>query len=217
VTSRNGRLMQEHQPRAHKAMEPELAYVMTHILRGVAQRGTGAARLARIGMTTAGKTGTTDSFTDAWFVGFTPRYTILSWVGYDKKRFLGRGMTGAHAALPIWAALVQHGLDDGWLSAGEDFPVPPGIKQVAIEAGTGLLPGPGAERTIVEAFVEGTEPEKTYDEHWARVMELPWYLQEPFYLAKEGERMPAQISDWASVREAWRNKDEGIEPEPDTE
>ena len=217
VTSRNGRLIQEHQPRAHKAMEPELAYVMTHMLRGVAQRGTGATRLAKIDLVTAGKTGTTDSYTDAWFAGFTPRYTILSWVGYDKKRFLGRGMTGAHAALPIWAAVVQSGLDDGWLSSDEDFPVPPGITEVTIEAGTGLLASRTAERTLVEAFIEGTEPENAYDEEWARIMKLPWYLQEPYYLAKEGERMPAQIDDWTSVKEVWKHKDEGTEPQPAAE
>ncbi len=210
VTSRNGRVMQEYQPRAHKAMEPALAYVMTHLLRGVALRGTGAKRLAKIELATAGKTGTTDSFTDAWFAGFTPRYTILSWVGYDKKRFLGRGMTGAHAALPIWAAVIRRGLEDGWLSSEEDFAVPPGIVETEIEAGSGLLAGPGAARTIAEVFVEGTEPEKTFDNEAARVMQMPWYLQQPFYLPKEGERMPSQISDWSSVKEVWKNKDEGI-------
>ncbi len=213
VTSRNGRVMQEYQPRAHKAMEPALAYVMTHMLRGVAQRGTGASRLAKIELTTAGKTGTTDSFTDAWFAGFTPRYTVLSWVGYDKKRFLGRGMTGAHAALPIWEAVIRRGLEDGWLASEEDFPVPPGIVEVEIEPATGLLAGAGAPCTIVEAFVEGTEPEKVFDQQSERVMTLPWYLQEPFYLPKEGERMPGQISDWTSVKEVWKNKDEGITPD----
>ncbi len=214
VTSRNGRIMQENEPRAHKAMEPAIAYVLTHILRGVAQRGTGAGRLAKIELTTAGKTGTTDSFTDAWFAGFTPRYTILSWVGYDRKRFLGRGMTGAKAALPIWEAVVRSGLEDGWLSSDEDFPVPPGIAEVEVEQSTGLLADVDAERTIVEAFVEGTEPEKLFDEEWASVMELPWYLQEPFYLPKEGEKMPGQISDWSPVREVWKNKDKGITEPP---
>ena len=212
VTSSNGRLMQEHAPRAHKAMEPTIAYVMTNLLRGVALRGTGAARLAKIELPTAGKTGTTDSFTDAWFVGFTPRYTILSWVGYDKKRFLGRGMTGAHAALPIWASLIQRGLEDGWLSADEVFTPPPGIIEVEIDRGSGLLAGPGAERVIQEVFVEGTEPERTFDAETARIMRLPWYLQEPFYLPKEGERMPNEIKDWTAVRKIWHNKDEGIEP-----
>ncbi|MCP3963526.1 MAG: PBP1A family penicillin-binding protein [bacterium] len=212
VTSRNDRLMQEHAPQAHKAMDPAIAYVMTHILRGVALRGTGAARLAKIDMVTAGKTGTTDSFTDAWFAGFTPRYTILSWVGYDKKRFLGRGMTGAHAALPIWASVIRGGLEDGWLTSDEVFSAPPGISEVEIDHASGLLAGPGSERVIQEAFVEGTEPERAFDAETARVMALPWYLQEPFYLPKEGERMPREISDWSAVKEVWRNKDEGVDP-----
>ncbi|MEM7583862.1 MAG: PBP1A family penicillin-binding protein [Acidobacteriota bacterium] len=214
VASRNGRTMYEHQPQAHKAMDPAIAYVITDMLRGVAVRGTGATRLAKIGIPTAGKTGTTDSYTDAWFVGFTPRYTILSWVGYDKKRFLGRGMTGAHAALPIWAAVVERGLEDGWLSSDETFAMPPGVLEVEIDQGSGLLAGAGSERVIVEAFVEGSEPKKRHDLDWARIMAQPWYLQEPFYLPKEGERMPAEISDWSAVKDVWKTKDEGPESTP---
>ncbi len=209
VTSRNGRLMFEHQPRAHKAMDPEIAYVMVDLLRGVAVRGTGAARLKTIELPTAGKTGTTDSYTDAWFAGFTPRYTILSWVGYDKKRFLGRGMTGAHAALPIWEAVIQRGLEDGWLQNDETFAKPPGVKQVEVDLGSGLLASANSERVVQEAFIEGTEPKRKHDREWVRIMALPWYLQEPFYLPKEGERMPAEISDWTTVREVWQNKDKG--------
>ncbi len=212
VTSRNGRLIQEHHPRAHKAMDPAVAYVLTHMLRGVAQRGTGATRLAKIELATAGKTGTTDSYTDAWFAGFTPRYTLLTWVGYDKKRFLGRGMTGAHAALPIWESVIRQGLEAGWLSSKEVFPMPPRILEVDVDHASGLLAGPGSAKVIREAFVEGTEPDKVFDDEAARVMQLPWYLQEPFYLPKEGERMPSQISDWQAVLEAWRSKDEGTGP-----
>ncbi|MEM7350923.1 MAG: PBP1A family penicillin-binding protein [Acidobacteriota bacterium] len=214
VTSRNGRLMHEHEPRAHKAMEPAIAYVMTQMLRGVAQRGTAANRLAKLELPTAGKTGTTDRFTDAWYAGFTPRYTILSWVGYDKKRYLGRGMTGAHAALPIWEAVVRRGLQDGWLSSDETFAVPPGVIEVEVDHASGLLAGPGAEKVVPEAFVEGTEPEKAVDFEWARVMQLPWYLQEPFYLPKEREKMPRQIDDWTSVLEVWKTKDEGPSANP---
>ncbi|MEO1367907.1 MAG: PBP1A family penicillin-binding protein, partial [Acidobacteriota bacterium] len=121
ISARDGRTVYEHQTRAHKAMEPQIAYVLTEMLHGVAQRGTAASRLARLPIETGGKTGTTNAFTDAWYVGFTPRYMILTWVGYDKKRSLGRGMTGARAALPIWAALVESGLEDGWLREGEEF------------------------------------------------------------------------------------------------
>lgn len=205
VTSQRGRLMEEHLPQAHKAMTPTVAYVLLSMLRGVATRGT-AARLSELEIPTAGKTGTTNSFTDAWFVGFTPNYTVLTWVGYDKKRFLGRGWTGAHAALPIWRGIIQRGLEDGWLKADETFDVPPGIVVRDIEPHTGLLFGPGAERIIPEVFVEGTEPEKRFNRDWARIIRLPWYLQEPSYIPKEGERMPAQVDDWAPIVEGWKDK-----------
>ena len=211
MTSRDGRVLQEHRPRAHKAMEPAIAYVLTRMLQGVAQNGTaahGPDGLRTLELDLAGKTGTTDTSTDAWFVGFTPRYTILSWVGYNRRRSLGRGMSGAKAALPIFTSIIMRGLQDGWLKAGETFAVPSGIREVEIERRTGLLFAPGAEEMISEVFVAGTEPEKRYDPHWARILKLPWYLQEPFYLPKEGERMPSQVEDWSAVREAWTGKDE---------
>lgn len=205
IESRNGRTIEEHQPQAHKAMSPGVAYILNSMLQGVATRGT-ASRLARVDVPTGGKTGTTNAFTDAWFVGFTPRYTVLTWVGYDKKRFLGRGWTGAHAALPIWEATVRQGLEDGWLSPDERFQVPPGIIERQVEASTGLLPGPGADQITTEVFIEGTEPVQRFDREWARVMRLPWYLQEPFYLPKEGERMPNQVSDWTPIVEGWSGR-----------
>ncbi len=211
VQASDGRVLQEHMPRAHKAMNPQEAYVLTRILKGVATNGTaagGAYGLAGIDLDLGGKTGTTNAYTDAWFVGFTPRYTILSWVGYDKKRSIGRGMTGAAAALPIWTTVVNRGLEDGWITVGETFEVPPGIVEREVEYTTGLLFGPGAERTIQEVFVAGNEPELKFNRHWARVIRLPWYLQEPYYLPKEGERMPGQIRDWSLVQEVWQDKDE---------
>ena len=207
IEARNGRLIYDHLPRASKAMEPQIAYVLTKILQGVSQRGTAAAKLARLPIETGGKTGTTNAYTDAWFVGFTPRYTILSWVGYDKKKFIGKGMTGAKAALPIWSDLVEKGLEQGWLSEGETFERPPGIETAWIDAGSGLLWGPGADKRIEEVFVEGTRPERQFDQDWKRIMSLPWFQQEPFYLPKEGERMPSQIADWTAVREVWKQKD----------
>ncbi len=207
IEARNGRLIYDHLPRASKAMEPEIAFVLTKMLQGVSLRGTAAGKLARLPIETGGKTGTTNAYTDAWFVGFTPRYTMLSWVGYDKKKFIGRGMTGAAAALPIWSGLVEQGLVQGWLTEGETFERPPGIETAWIEATSGLLWGPGGDKKIQEFFVEGTRPERQFDQEWRRIMSLPWFQQEPFYLPKEGERMPSQIADWGAVREVWKQKD----------
>ncbi|MEM6455626.1 MAG: PBP1A family penicillin-binding protein, partial [Acidobacteriota bacterium] len=207
VATPQGRVLHEHLPQARKAMDPQIAYLVTQMLQGVVDRGTAGSLRAggKLTLDLAGKTGTTNAYTDAWFVGYTPRYTILSWVGYDKKRSLGRGMTGAEAALPIWKSIVQAGVDEGWIGNDETFPVPPGISEVPIEYFSGKLSGPGAERVLSERFLTGSEPQERYDARWAQIMALPWYQQEAFYLPKEGEAMPTQIEGemWQAVDDAW--------------
>ena len=202
ITGPNGSLLEEHQPQAHKAMEPEIAYVLGHMLQGVVQRGT-AVSARNLEVALAGKTGTTDRYLDAWFVGFSPRWTILSWVGHDLNQPIGKRMTGAAAALPIWRAVVGAGLEQGWISRGESFSRPPSVVGLPVEYFTGLLPGRGAAAVIDEAFVAGTEPTRLYDPEWQRVMQLPWYQQRPFYLAKAGERMPDDVEDWTLIQEIW--------------
>ncbi len=118
VLSGSGGTLERHEAEAVKAIEPATAFVLTSMLQGVIDRGTGA-RLADLPLDIAGKTGTTNDYTDAWFVGYTPRFTILVWVGYDQKRSLGKKMTGAEAALPIWREIAESGLRDGWLMEGE--------------------------------------------------------------------------------------------------
>ncbi len=115
------------------------------MLEGVVDRGT-AASIAALPLALAGKTGTTNDYTDAWFVGFTPRYTILVWVGYDQKRTIGRAMTGAEAALPIFRSIVESGLAEGWLKSGESFSVPAGVEMRPIEYLSGLAVAPGRSR-----------------------------------------------------------------------
>ena len=87
-------------------MRADTAFVMTNLLRGVVQRGTAQAAAA-LDWPLAGKTGTMDEYTDAWFVGFDPNITVGVWVGYDEKKPLGNGETGAAAALPIWMDFMQ--------------------------------------------------------------------------------------------------------------
>lgn len=211
IVARTGKTLEEHQPRARKAMEPQTAFVLTKMLQGVAQRGTAAGHLAQLKIATAGKTGTTNDYTDAWFIGFTPRYTIMTWVGYDQKRSLGSGMTGAVAALPIWQAVVEQGLADGWLREGEEFEPPAGISATEVDAKSGLLWAGAGEKKVLEYFVAGTEPKKSLDGEAARVMSLPWYLQEGHYLPKEGELMPGQIEgqDRELINKVW----EGVKQE----
>ncbi|MDX1631110.1 MAG: PBP1A family penicillin-binding protein [Thermoanaerobaculia bacterium] len=193
VATPEGQILEEHLPQPRKAMERELAHVLTHMLEGVVERGTGV-RLAQLPVALAGKTGTTNDYSDAWFVGFSPSHTILTWVGYDVKKSLGNRMTGARAALPIWKSIAEAGLEEGWLKEEASFSPPPEVTLLEVEYYSGRLPPPGGEpviRTIQEAFVTGTEPTLTWDPKWGRVLDLPWYQQLVFYIPKEGERMPA--------------------------
>jgi penicillin-binding protein 1A len=201
-------VLEEHLPQASQVIQPEVAYVLTHMLRGVILRGT-AGSAAGLGIDLAGKTGTTDSYTDAWFVGYTPRYTLLVWVGYDQERYLGRGMTGAAAALPMWRAMIERGLKEGWIDRDAVFARPPGVTMRRVEYRTGLLASEGAPSAVDEAFIEGTEPAQSWDPSWSAVVQLPWYQQRPFYGSpKEGERMPDDIHDWGRVRERWQTMDD---------
>ena len=221
ISARDGTVLEEHLPRASQVVQPEVAFVLTHMLRGVILRGTGGSAAA-LGLDLAGKTGTTDSYTDAWFVGYTPRYTLLVWVGYDQERYLGRGMTGAVAALPMWRSMLERGIEEGWIDKQAQFTRPPGVAMRRVEYYTGLLATEGSARAVDEAFLDGTEPAQPWDPSWAAVVELPWYQQRPFYgPPKEGERMPEDIEDWGRVLERWQtmDDDEGAdhaadEPEP---
>ena len=202
VENGDGRVLEQHLARASRATQPEIAHVLTRMLEGVVDRGTGiSARYLEVDL--AGKTGTTDGFTDAWFAGFTPSLTIVVWVGHDIQRSIGRNMTGAEAALPIWRSVIESGLEEGWIPAGQEFASHPGVVQVPVEYYSGLLPGPGAREIINETFVAGTQPVLRFEEEWKRIPALPWYQQRPFYLPKHGERMPEDVEDWEVVRDAW--------------
>jgi len=107
VTSYDGALLEEAHPEVHDVVPPEVARTMTAMLEEVIQFGTGVQARA-LGRPAAGKTGTTQDYTDAWFVGFTPQITAGVWVGFDDKQIsLGKKETGARAALPIWLEFMQ--------------------------------------------------------------------------------------------------------------
>ena len=110
VTSYDGALLEEAHPEVHDVISPDVARTMTAMLEDVVQFGT-AIKARSIGRPAGGKTGTTQDFTDAWFIGFTPQITAGVWVGYDDKQIsLGKRETGAQAALPIWMEFVDHGM-----------------------------------------------------------------------------------------------------------
>src|SRR6202008_3242911 len=110
VTSYDGALLEEAHPEVHDVVSPDVAHTMTAMLEEVVQFGT-AMKAKSLGRPAAGKTGTTQDFTDAWFLGFTPQITAGVWVGFDDKQIsLGKRETGAQAALPIWMEFMQQGM-----------------------------------------------------------------------------------------------------------
>jgi len=107
VTSYDGALLEEAHPEVHDVVSPDVARTMTAMLEEVIRFGTGVQAKA-LGRPAAGKTGTTQDYTDAWFVGYTPQLTAGVWVGFDDKQIsLGKKETGARAALPIWLEFMQ--------------------------------------------------------------------------------------------------------------
>jgi len=110
VSSYDGALLEEAHPEVHDVVSPDVARTMTAMLEEVIQFGTGIQARA-LGRPAAGKTGTTQDYTDAWFIGFTPQITSGVWVGFDDKQIsLGKKETGAKAALPIWLEFMQSAL-----------------------------------------------------------------------------------------------------------
>ncbi len=131
-----------------------VTYLVTNMMRGVMNEGTGAsARAAGFAHDAAGKTGTTNDLRDAWFVGFTPELLAVVWVGLDDNQILG--LSGGQSALPIWTAFMKRAL------AGRPdvrFSAPGGVVDVDIDRDTGQLALPTCPRVISETFVAGTEP-----------------------------------------------------------
>jgi penicillin-binding protein 1A len=109
VTDYEGRVLEENYPDVKDSVSSRTARIMTSMLEGVIQHGTGIAA-ASMKLPLAGKTGTTNDFTDAWFVGFSPSVTCGVWIGYDEKKSLGSKETGARAALPIWMEFMKAAL-----------------------------------------------------------------------------------------------------------
>lgn len=137
-----------------RALDERTAYVMTHLLQEVVLYGTGTnARVLK--RKVGGKTGTTNEFVDAWFMGFSPELITGSWTGFDNPRTLGPGEVGSRAAMPAWIQYMETALS---VYKADEYPVPKGIVFVRMDPKTGLLAGPGNTAAVKEAFIEGTEP-----------------------------------------------------------
>ncbi len=188
VRDAGGQVLWEQKPQVRQALSQQVAYLMTQVLAGVVQRGT-AAKAASLPGHLAGKTGTTDRYTDAWFIGYSPRITCAVWVGRDKKEPIGRHMTGAEAALPTWIRFMQAYLEklppD---QRDEDFSMPAsGVALLPVDPRTGLRATPECgEQVILEAVPDDKIPSACSAQAHALV-ELPWQEQLRHYTYRPGE------------------------------
>jgi penicillin-binding protein 1A len=179
VQDRNGETIYVHDPRASDAFDvedwqpglaepavpdlgeevisPVTAYQIVHILEGAVQRGTGTA-LRPLGRPLAGKTGTTNDFRDAWFVGFGPDIVVGAYVGFDSPQQMGSGEAGGRVAAPIVRDFLEVALQNYPVAP---FRVPEGVSLVPIDARTGEPSVLGRPGTILEAFQPGTEPSRS--------------------------------------------------------
>lgn len=198
ITDTTQKVLEENYAELSEATSAQTAYLMTHVLQGTIDRGT-AFEAHNIPGALAGKTGTTNGFTDAWFVGFSPDYAVGVWIGYDDpSRSLGSGSTGAAVALPIWMNIVKDMQEQKIAPVKEKFDVPGGIVIVPMDLKTGRRGQGPCGKVIDEAFVAGTEPEHDCSGSAVAAAKLPYYLQRPFYTPKESE--PLQQANDASAQ-----------------
>ena len=157
VEDAHGAVLEENRPDEQPVLRPQTAYVVTNMMQSVVNEGT-AAEIRQFGYQglAAGKTGTTDDYADAWFVGFTPEITCGVWVGFDKKKTIFNGATGGAIAAPVWADFMKTVRPDS--AQSDSFPVPDSIVTAAVCEQTGQLATPSCPRVRYEVFVAGTEP-----------------------------------------------------------
>jgi membrane peptidoglycan carboxypeptidase len=155
IADSNGSLVTEATFKRTPVISAETAYLVTSMLKSVIERGTGKAAL-ELGRPAAGKTGTTNDYEDAWFVGYTPEMLVGVWVGFDEKRPLGSGETGGKVAAPIWTAFMKEALADHPVN---DFHMPDEITFAHINPATGKRATATSSKAILEIFARGTEPQ----------------------------------------------------------
>ena len=153
TTGREGTILWSHTPDRRQAVSPQAAYLTTSLMEGVIQRGTGTkAKVLGLAGAVAGKTGTTDGYRDAWFVGYTPELVIGVWIGFDDESPIR--LTGSQAALPIWTEIARRVFPE----RSPRFQQPPGVVTRTVDPKTGQLATSQCPEQVDEVFIEGTEP-----------------------------------------------------------
>jgi penicillin-binding protein 1B len=168
ITTGHGEVLEWRGVRLERAITPEVAFLVTHMLQGVLERGTG--RAGQLAVPAAGKTGTTDGYRDAWFAGYTPELVAVVWVGFDHGRAVG--LPGSEAALPIWSEFMSKA------TAGRPMAVfqpPPGIGYARIDPASGGLATAACPESIEEAFPVDAVPSAPCALH---SLSVPWPEEE---------------------------------------
>jgi membrane peptidoglycan carboxypeptidase len=173
VSDSDGETLDKSEPKSVAVMDPAVAYLTTDILKGVIARGTGTA--ADIGRPAAGKTGTTQEYRDAWFVGYTPDLVTAVWVGYpeaqrEMKSVHGRSVTGGSFPAQIWASFMRAALAD---TKPSDFVRPTGLETAKICADTGDLATEFCPNTRTGLFLSGHKPGQCEEHTTPTEVEVP--------------------------------------------
>ncbi len=144
-----------------KIFSSETAYQITSMLNGVVKRGTGK-KLRSLNLDIAGKTGTTNNNTDAWFIGFTSNVVIGVYIGHDEPKSLGKFETGSKAALPIFKSFIENAVNK---KDARPFKVPKNIKMQVVDLKTGKKVNFGSKKTIIEAFKKDKLEKNNYNDN----------------------------------------------------
>ncbi len=159
VLDRHGHVLEIHEAQSEEVLDAQTCYIVTDLLRSAIDRGTGYKARSEWGLVgpLAGKTGTSDDYADAWFVGYSPDLSVGVWVGFDVKLSIGGSSTGtgSNGALPIWARIMRAAEEHG---AYRDFEMPSGLRRVRTCEESGLLASPRCPRVVDDIFRIGTEP-----------------------------------------------------------
>ncbi|MBN1272252.1 MAG: PBP1A family penicillin-binding protein [Candidatus Aminicenantes bacterium] len=168
IEDREGNILEESKIETDDVIPPEIAYIMTSLMQGVIIRGSAWPARPLTGFKElAGKTGTTDDFTDAWFIGFSPSLCAGVWIGHETKLdSIGEHQSGMVAALPVWQEFFQRIIDEEKARAEEEgieyeketFDIPSNVTFIEIDRKTGLLLSPWCLFPLKEVFIPGTEP-----------------------------------------------------------
>jgi penicillin-binding protein 1A len=173
IVDQNNYLIEENYPEKKRVVQPETAYIMNYLMQGVVKYGTGF-KARDLPAPVGGKTGTTDDFTDAWFIGFSPSVTVGVWVGLEMKEKLGNEETGSRAASPMFVTFMEKYL--ARYPEPQEYKRPSGVIMREIDKQTGKLLAKECLYPFWEAFVRGTEPLEycTEEEH----QRFPFYYHD---------------------------------------